>query len=225
MILLPNGSFGSHPAVKLFMKGVFNLRPTVPRYRSTWDPEDVLDVLRLWEPVAALPLKELSMKTLTLMLLATSARGATLHALDISRMSIDREEITFHLTHLDVKQGRKGVATRPLVIKRLRADKAVCPWRLLVKYLSRIRPLRGDEKALFLTTCKPHGPAARDTMRRWVRETLLECGVDTAIFKAGSTRSASASAATRAGMPLEEVMAMGGWTRPSTFQRFYNRPL
>ena len=37
---------GTHPLVRRFMKGVFNLRPTKPRYSVTWDVNKVLDYIR-----------------------------------------------------------------------------------------------------------------------------------------------------------------------------------
>ena len=38
--------FGSHPIVSRFLKGVFESRPTVPRYTETWDVGKVLSYLQ-----------------------------------------------------------------------------------------------------------------------------------------------------------------------------------
>ena len=37
-----NVQLGDNPTVKRFFKGVFNMRPTRPRYTSTWDANQVL---------------------------------------------------------------------------------------------------------------------------------------------------------------------------------------
>ena len=46
-IITPNnlGSFGSHPLVVRFLKGVYESRPTVPGYVETWDVTVVLKFL------------------------------------------------------------------------------------------------------------------------------------------------------------------------------------
>ena len=52
--------FGSHPDVKLFMKGVFNFKPPTVRYLEIWDPETVLQFLKTWSPARTLSLEKLS---------------------------------------------------------------------------------------------------------------------------------------------------------------------
>ena len=44
---------------------------------------------------------------------------------------------------------------------------------------------------LFLSYDRPHKPVSRDTISRWTKETLRRCGIDTKVFTAHSTRSAS----------------------------------
>ena len=52
VILVPNGSiFGNHPLVTRLMKGVFESRPTLPRYSSIWNVSTVLDFIKLWGPM------------------------------------------------------------------------------------------------------------------------------------------------------------------------------
>jgi hypothetical protein len=46
---------------------------------------------------------------------------------------------------------------------------------------------------------------------------LRLAGIDTSIFKAHSTRSASTSAATKLGVPLQDIMSSAGWSSNSTF--------
>jgi len=42
---------GNHPLVERFMKGVFALRPSQPRYSAVWDVNQVLTYLRKLSPV------------------------------------------------------------------------------------------------------------------------------------------------------------------------------
>ena len=56
---MDNGiSFGKHPLVQRFMKGMFNLRLVLPRQFAVWDPDIVLDYLSSLE--YDLPLKDCS---------------------------------------------------------------------------------------------------------------------------------------------------------------------
>ena len=53
---------GSHPLVKNFTQGVFNLKPPTPRYVDIWDPETVLKFLKSWSPAKSLSLTKLVKK-------------------------------------------------------------------------------------------------------------------------------------------------------------------
>ena len=48
---------GVHPLVSRLMKGIFNLRPAVPKYFKTWDVSVVLKYLINLSPVPLLSLK------------------------------------------------------------------------------------------------------------------------------------------------------------------------
>ncbi|XP_068757998.1 uncharacterized protein [Montipora capricornis] len=50
-IFLPDGgSFGNHPLVFRFLKGVYESRPSLPRYKNTWDVCVVLNYLKTLPP-------------------------------------------------------------------------------------------------------------------------------------------------------------------------------
>jgi len=73
------GSLGQHNLIVRFMKGVARKRPPHPRYASTWDPRQLLEVIEKMEPLDALSLEELGIKVLGLILLATGQRLQTIH--------------------------------------------------------------------------------------------------------------------------------------------------
>ena len=83
--------------------------------------------------------------------------------------------------------------------------------------------LRGDCPNLFVTLLAPHTAAATDTICRWLKETLARAGVDTSVFTAHSTWSASTSVAKDSGTPFNVIMGATGWTNASTFTKFYQK--
>ena len=61
ILMLPgNTTFGSHPLVSRLLKGVFELRPALPKYQSIWDISVVLNMLECW------PIQNISFKTFIL---------------------------------------------------------------------------------------------------------------------------------------------------------------
>ena len=63
--------FGKRPFVQRLMKGIFNLRPVLPRQFVLWDPDIVLDYLSNLD----LPLKDyLSQKLVVLLCLLSGQR-------------------------------------------------------------------------------------------------------------------------------------------------------
>jgi hypothetical protein len=61
-------------------------------------------------------------------------------------------------------------------------------------------------------------------VRHYVDELLQEAGVDTS-YGSWSTRATATSKALARAAHLDMIMSSGGWSRPSTFQRFYARPI
>ena len=50
-IIFDNPNFGELPIVSRFMKSVYNIRPNLPRYTSTWDVSIVLKYLEQCSPI------------------------------------------------------------------------------------------------------------------------------------------------------------------------------
>ena len=65
---------GSSPIFQKFMRGIFTLKPALPRYSMTWDASMVLKYLRTQSPPDALSLLALSQKLAMLMVLLTGHR-------------------------------------------------------------------------------------------------------------------------------------------------------
>ena len=71
-------SIFSHPLIIRLLKGIFHVRPPKPRYEFIWDTDLVLEFLKTLHP-AVIPLKLLTLKTVTLLTLLSGQRVSTLH--------------------------------------------------------------------------------------------------------------------------------------------------
>ena len=76
---------------------------------------------------------------------------------------------------------------------------------------------------MFLSSIRPHNAVLSCTISAWLKKTLKQTGINTDLFKAHSTRSASSSKASVGGVPLVEILKRGSWSHDSTWQRFYNK--
>ena len=63
----------------------------------------------------------------------------------------------------------------------------------------------------------------RNTIAHWVKFMLDRSGVDIVKFKAGSVQPAVASQAMTMSVPITCIMAKAGWSRESTFAKFYDK--
>ena len=86
---------GKHPLVSSFLKGVFNLRPPLPKYTFFWDIKTVLDHLSSWHSPKMLDLKQLSVKTVTLLAINCNERSSVLTSLDLSQHWSSDSKIAF----------------------------------------------------------------------------------------------------------------------------------
>ena len=94
VLVLPNNiTFGSHPLVVQFLKGVFEVKPSLPRYSRIWDVAAVLQYLKMLGPASELDLKTLTTKTTMLLCLLTGQRCQTLTKLDTNFMQILPDKI------------------------------------------------------------------------------------------------------------------------------------
>ena len=224
-IVLPgNISVGNHPLVTRFMKGVYQSRPTFPKYTEIWDVNVVLSYLKTLSPVAKLSLKDLTYKVTMMLMLLSGQRIQTIQLLDLKDMTMSKSQFTFKVSS-KVKHTKPGRHLQDLKFKAYAPDRRLCIYTYLQKYLVVTKPLRGDETKLLISFNKPHQAVSRDTIRRWIKQVLSNSGIDTNVFSTHSTRSASVSAANSKGVPLDKILSAGGWSRASTFSKYYNKPI
>ena len=225
-ILLSTGavSFGSHPLVVRFFRGVYNARPSLPRYTEIWDVRSVLDKLREMPPAYTLALKELTYKLVMLIALVSAQRGQTIHLLNIKNMTKTESSYSFTITEL-TKTKKPGHKADIITLMTFTPDIRLCVYHWLEKYIQRTEKLRSDDGQLFISFNKPHNKVSRETVCQWIKNVMVLAGIDANIFKPHSTRSASTSATAQAEQPLHEIMKVAGWKSDCTFAKYYDKTI
>lgn len=222
--LLCGDRIGKDPTIARLMKGIFNKRPSKPKYEKIYDLDPVLSKLEEAYPLDKLTLSELTEKLVVLLALVTAHRKQTLHAIRVSNIIQTKEGYEIKIDS-KIKTTRPGAFQPLLMLPRFESKPQLCVVRTLEKYLTITKELRADCEALFITTKKPFRKASRDTISRWLRSFLTKCGIGEE-FTPHSLRHAATSAASRKGVDIKIIKSLAGWTdKSTTFDRFYNRPI
>jgi len=225
VIFLPDGgSFGNHPLVSRFLKGVFESRPSPPRYKDIWDVSVVLDYLKTLPPLEELSLKDSTHKTVLLVALLSGQRCQTVHALTVSGMRITNDTVHFEIAKL-LKTSKPGRHQGHLEFKLYPVDERLCVVTCLRQYVKLTESIRTGHDLLWLSYTKPFKPVSRDTVSRWIKNVLEKAGVNTKVFSAHSTQAAATSAACSNNVSINTIMDVAGWSRESTFRKFYDKPV
>ena len=214
---------GQHPLVRRFLKSVFQQRPALPRYNSTWDPNIVLDYLKTLGPNRLLTVLQLSRKLAFLMLLLSGHRCQLLHLLDTRNMDLTTSTAKFKIGDL-LKTTRPGHHMSEVSFRAYAPDRRLCILTALTAYLRRTLESRGAVTQLFITSKPPYRAASRDSLRRWIRQLMVAAGIDINMFAPHSIRSAVTSKAATT-LPLMTILNTIGWSSSSTFTRYYNKPI
>lgn len=221
--LILSTSLSNHPVLGRFLKGISRLRPQTPRYNYVWDPQTVLNYL---EHIQTDSLRSLSQKLITLLALTTAHRIQTLSWIRLP--NIFESDSGFQILIEDrVKTSGVNRDQPCLQIPYFKKNPKLCVATTLKEYLCTTKEIRPqDSNLLFITYKKPYKTVSKQSLSRWVKDTLQQSGIDTTIFKAHSTRHASTSKAFNQRISLEVIRKTAGWTQTSsTFANFYNRPL
>lgn len=210
--------------VKRFFKGVYGLRPNLPKYDMTWDPSVVLSYLEN-QPTQNVTVESLTQKLTTLLLLATGQRVQTIANIECCNIQNVPEGVNIKIP-AKLKTSAKN-RSQPNITIPFFKNKKLCVATTLKTYLSKTEQLRGPKtNNLFITLTKPYKNASSQTIARWVKKVLKDSGIDTNIFTAHSTRHAATSAAARKGVNIDTIRLSAGWSKNSkTFAMFYKRPL
>ena len=135
-----------------------------------------------------------------------------------------RSESTYVFTFSKLfKSWIKGENAPSVKFHEYTHDTALCMVAALDFYLEHTKHWRSGSghKRLLLSFAKPHKKVKESAISGWVKKVLKESGVNTEIFKAHSTRSASfskvGSKIDTLGISLEDILKRGNWSKKSTW--------
>ena len=197
-------TLSDHPLIKRFIKGVYHLRPPKPKYYSFWYADILLRYWQQREDNSPLNLLELSKKVTTLLVLLH--RINTITTFDISLITMLNDTCIFYPYEL-LKHDRQGKPRDKTIYKKFENSK-LCPMAATKKYLKRRTKYNAAHAEFLFTTVRPYGPPHKDTLARWVKNTLTQAGVNTSNFSSHSCRS-SASNKADMGVDLDTILKMG----------------
>ena len=207
------------------MTGIFNQRPPKPRYSFVWDVEQVLTYLDQLPSNNYLSDRLLTLKLTMLLALASACRCSELKCLDIRYMTKTENSYIFEFSKV-TKSWRKCKAPPSLELFNFESNTNMCVVSVLEAYLLRSAGWRSHNKhQLLLGTVSPHDEVAKSTISGWVKTVLGKAGIDTNIFKAHSSRSASTSKARIGGCSLQDILKRGQWSGKSTWQKHYHKTI
>ena len=219
LALIGNKTFLNNSLIVRCMKGIFNLRPPVPRYTFTWDVKKVLTFLSSLFPLTTISLKMITLKLAALLALSTAQRAQTLVSLSITNLRLSSRNASFTVNSLQ-KTSKVGCLNQTVEIKSYEKQE-LCPVCTLKHYIKITQKLRKSNKLLI--SFKTFKNISTSTLARWLKNILQLSGIDITKFKAHSYRGASTSAAYISGISLKEVLKTANWRSAKTFKKFYLR--
>ena len=158
-----------------------------------------------------------------LLALCSASRSSDLTKLSVHHRSFFQNKVIFYPTGL-AKQSKADHLPTPIEFKKF-SDPLLCPVRCLQVYESVTSIFRHKPslEQLFLGIVKPHSPVVSSTIcpmaEIWAK--LLRGGHIN--FSAHSTRGASTSAASLAGVTTQQILTTADWSSATVFKQFYFR--
>ncbi|KAK2823508.1 hypothetical protein Q7C36_020108 [Tachysurus vachellii] len=237
-------SAGQHPLISRFMKGARRIRPVSRQMVPLWDLPIVLEALSQhpFEPLEAVSLKYLSLKTALLLALVTAKRVSDLHALSVSPSCLQfapgLTKVSFRPNPAFVPKVLESTyrcpSTElaafhppPFSSPEERKLNALCPVRALRAYVGRTAGFRTCDQ-LFVSWATPHTgkPLSRQRLSHWIVEAISVAygcrGLQPpAGLRAHSTRGMATSWALLRGVSVLDICSAASWATPHTFVRFY----
>lgn len=219
--ILHKRDIGREQLIVQFMKGIYNIRPSISKVNYTWDVKVVLEFLGSLND-AKIKLKMLTVKLALLLILVTGQRCQTLFLLNMNNLELKEHSLKIRIGDL-LKQSKPTQHLAEIYIECFKDNENICPVHILSKYLEVTSSFRNTEK-LFVITQKPYSAATQSTIAGWIKLGLRMAGIDMTVFSPHSTRSASTSAA-QDRVPIDTIIKTAGWAKDCTFRKYYQRPI
>jgi len=167
------------------------------------------------------------MKLVMLMALTSVSRVSELTKLNPELMEDSTDQVKFHIAGL-TKTKRPNNPHLAFTFEKYKLDDSLDVVQCLRHYLKVTDGLRTtlDQKQhLLIAYTKPHKPIVPCSLARWLKCVMAMAKIDTNIYKAHSTRAASASKAVAQGLSTNQILSYANWSGAATFNRFYRKPI
>ena len=223
------------PWVVFYGLSFFLKRPPVKKLLPSWSLPVVLEALAKppFEPLGEASFRDLTIKTVFLLAIASGQRRSALHALSTATGHVRWERGGVRLLpnpsyiakNQTAASGPVEIFIEPLSThSSVIEDKVWCPVRALKFYWHRSSPKRmGDQ--LFVITKEPFSPASRDTISKWIVAAIQAAGPEAIgpgnVPHAHDTRGISTSWALFNGVSMDEIQKAAYWRSPNSFISFY----
>ena len=208
-----------------------------------WDVELVLDFYasEKFTDWSRLSVKELTLKTVFLLALASGKRRSELHALSAEVRWVEGDTDGVELAPVPAFVSKTQVSTdglgalKPFVVPALQSeeekDRLLCPVATLAKYLERTAKFRSPSQKRLIISHRQGAikDITQQTLSCYMKEAILLAYQDPSVEKSHSQvnpkphsiRHVATSLNALKGFKLDDVLRAGAWANPNTFLRFY----
>ena len=139
-----------------------------------------------------------------MLVLLHGLRISTIATFDVNLITVSNDTGIFYPSEL-LKHDQQGRPRDKFIYKKFKNEK-LCSMTATKKCLKhRAEYNVAHTKCLFMTV-SPYGPTYKDTIARWVKNTLTQAGVNTNIFSSHSCRSSASSKANNMGVDLDNIL-------------------
>lgn len=107
--LINSISLSESVLINRFFKGIFKLRPTTPKYQTTWDIDIVLKMLEKWSSTEKLNLQKLSFKLVMLLAIGSAFKIQSLFLIKFKNIKVTSTGVEIQISDL-IKTSRVRVA-------------------------------------------------------------------------------------------------------------------
>ena len=207
-----------------------------------WDLALVLRVLSQppYEPIESIDFKNLSAKTVFLLLLATSRRKGDIHAIDPNRITVTRSGVILETLPGYIPKVRANAEREarylPMVVRKLSSitndssELTLCPVRALQQYHQIAKEKAPNRPQFFISTRGNKRAVTKNTISAWVVK-LIRSAYSSASSEdcrlsqtsVHEVRAIATSLAYQATYALDDVLKAATWATPTTFIDHYLR--
>ena len=160
-------------------------------------------------------LKQLSVKSVTLLAINYHGRSSDLTSLDLSQHWAS-DSIAFWSGKL-LKQSNPSKSFKKFEVQKDQ-DATICPFVHLKDYIDRTSSLRQNATQFSISYVKPYKPVTSGTLARWILDAVKQSSIDVHKFKVHSIRVASTNKAVNMGVSINDIISTADWTNIRTLK-------